>query len=119
MYIRPYQKLLAWKEAHALCLWLYRLTATFPSAERYRLTDQLCRASASVPTNITEGARKGSAKERAHYFEIALCSLEEAHYHCLLARDLGYITLPTFEEADERIRKASFLLSRLHQAILK
>jgi len=83
---RPYQKLIVWKEAHQLCLHIYKLGAEFPGHEKYRLIDQLCRAAASVPTNIAEGSGKQSKKELFRFYEIAGCSLEETHYHLLLAK---------------------------------
>lgn len=90
--LRPYQRLIAWQEAHKLCLWIYKITETFPKTELYRLVDQMCRSASSAPTNIVEASKKQSSKEQARFYEISLCSLEELHYQCLLAQELGYIT---------------------------
>ena len=37
-------------KAHQLVLEIYKITKDFPNDEKYRLVDQLCRASYSVPT---------------------------------------------------------------------
>jgi len=67
--------------------------------------------------NITEGSGKSSTKERGHFYEIAACSLEELHYQCLLSKDLQYIDEKTFLEAEDHIRRTSFLLTKLRQSL--
>lgn len=110
---RLYKKLLVWQQAHALCIEMYQVTKQFPDNERWRLTDQLCRAAASVPANIAEGNVKPSVKEKSRFIDIANGSLDELHYHCLLAKDLSYITSQSFHDIDEKISSISYLLSRL------
>ena len=114
---RPYQKLIVWNEAHVLCKFIYNLTIRFPDYEKFALANQMRKSSYSVPTNIAEGTGKKSLKERDHFFAYSSCSLEELHYQCLLARDLGYITQAEFDEADEKIRKVSYLLMRLRNTL--
>jgi four helix bundle protein len=114
---RLYQKLVAWKEAHKLCLLTYKITSTFPKIEIYRLVDQMCRSAQSVPTNIAEGCTKKSAKHRDTFYETASTSLEELHYQYLLSRDLGYITSDQFEEVDDMIKRTSFLIMRLRSSL--
>lgn len=110
---RPYQKLVVWEEAHMLCLWAYKCTEKFPQKELYRLVDQMCRSSSSIPTNIAEGSAKSSKKERARYYEISQGSLEEFHYQCVLSKDLGYITDAEFSKVDDMIQRTSYLLVKL------
>src|SRR3989344_2322841 len=112
--LRPYQKLVAWQEAHKLCRGIYEITKSFPKIEMYRLVDQMCRAAASAPTNIAEGSRKTSQKERARYYETSLCSLEELHYQYVLALDLSYIPQEQFAKIEPHIRRTSFLIHKLH-----
>ncbi len=114
---RLYKKLLVWQQAHALCIEMYKLTKQFPDVERWRLTDQLCRASASVPANIAEGNVRPSAKEKIRFIDIAYGSLDELHYHCLLAKDLSYITDLQFQDIDNKISSISYLLSRLKTSL--
>lgn len=116
MHVRPYQKLIVWQEAHRLCLWIYRLTTSFPKDERYRLVNQMCKSAYSVPTNIAEGGSKKSEKEREHFYEISACSLEELHYQSRLVYDLGYINQQQFFQADDHIQRVSYLIMRLRKA---
>jgi four helix bundle protein len=119
MHIRPYEKIIAWKEAHQLCLRIYQLTTHFPSHERYALVSQMRRSAYSVPMNIAEGNAKRSAKEKERFFEIASASLEELHYQLLLGRDLKYLTQEVFDECDAHIHRTSYLLMRLRASIRK
>ncbi|MDD4318722.1 MAG: four helix bundle protein [Candidatus Peribacteraceae bacterium] len=117
MHQRPHEKLVVWREAHALTLLLYRLTGTFPQEERFGLVSQMRRSSASVPTNIAEGNAKKSNKERHQFFERSLASLEELHYQCRLSRDLGYLSQEYFERLDDHMQRVSYLLTRLKVSI--
>ena len=117
MHIRPYEKLIVWQEAHALCLWIHKLVTKLPSCERYRLIHQMCKSAYSVPMNIAEGCGKKSVAERLHFYEIASCSLEELHYQTRLVRDLSYISSEEFEKTVEHIQRVSYLLTRLRQSI--
>ena len=49
--MKSWKELDVWQKTHALVLRVYEVTAQFPAAERYRLTDQLCRAASSVSAN--------------------------------------------------------------------
>ena len=113
---RPYEKLVAWKEAYALCIWIYKITKTFPSDERFGLISQMRRSAQSIPMNIAEGNAKRSAKDHAHFLEIALGSLEELHCQCRIALGLEYFEKSTFTEADDWIHRVSFLITKLRAA---
>ncbi|HEX5630093.1 MAG TPA: four helix bundle protein, partial [Acidimicrobiia bacterium] len=47
------------------------------------------RSSASVPTNIAEGAGRPGDNEFSRFLGIAAASLNELHYQLELSRDLG------------------------------
>lgn len=92
---------------------IYRITATFPAYERYRLTDQLFRSAASVPANIAEGYGRYHRREIIRFLYIARGSAEETRYHLLLAKDLGYIDGDTCQRLRNRYTDVSKMLSRL------
>lgn len=117
MRARPYEQLIVWKEAHQLCLDIYKLLPQFPTEERYCLCSQIRRAACSVPMNIVEGNFKRSWKEKARYMEISEASLEELDYQLLLSKDLKYITDKQFEEFRLKVGKVSYLLTQFNSAI--
>jgi len=87
-----YERLSAWRAAHAFVLAVYRSSRSFPADERYGLTSQVRRAALSISTNIAEGAAKRGRREFRRFLDIALGSLAEVE--CLLrtAYDLGFLT---------------------------
>ena len=113
--IESWRDLLVWQKAHACVLEVYRITKNFPADERYRLTDQLCRAAASVPTNMAEGKGRGSLPEFRQFLIIARGSVEETRYLLLLARDLGYLA-----PADHSTLEATYTeISKMLNALLR
>ncbi|HUQ65900.1 MAG TPA: four helix bundle protein [Flavitalea sp.] len=71
----------------------YRITALFPSCERYNLTQQIKRAALSVILNIAEGASRKSSLERRRFYEIARGSIIEIDAALQISFDLGYIMM--------------------------
>lgn len=53
-----YKELLAYQKGFSLAMMIFRTTVTFPSEEKYSLTDQIRRSSRSVCANIAEAYRK-------------------------------------------------------------
>lgn len=95
--IESWKDLEVWKKAHQMVLEVYKMTKKYPVVERFRLVDQLCRASASIPTNIAEGKGRNSLKEYIQFLSFAKGSLEETKYLLLLSKDLGYIDEKRYE----------------------
>lgn len=87
-----FARLKIWSEAYRLALAIHKLTRSLPKHEQYELASQLRRSSSSVPANIAEGSGRNSPKEFANFLHIAQGSANETICHCMLARDLGYIT---------------------------
>ena len=94
--MRKHQNLDVWKDAMLLVTHVYQLTATFPDNERFGLTGQMRRAAISVPSNIAEGAARGSRAEFIRFLHIARGSLSELDTQLLLAVQLN-LTLETHQ----------------------
>lgn len=95
---RDFRKLQVWQRGHALALSIYRATQAFPAEERFGLTSQLRRSSASIPATIAEGCGRGTNRELARYMSISQGSASETDYHLLLAKDLDYLKPQLAEE---------------------
>lgn len=116
---RPHHHLIAWERAHQLCLKIYQVTGELPSYEKFGLSSQMRRSAYSIPMNIAEGNSRRSYKDKAHFFEISISSLEELHYQCELAMDLHYIPQEIFGQIDTLINTVGFLISKLRKAFVK
>jgi four helix bundle protein len=77
--------------ADDLAVAVYEVSKGFPREEIYGITSQIRRAASSVAANIAEGASRESAKDYAHFLQIARGSLAETRYFPHLARRLGYL----------------------------
>src|SRR5258706_12607521 len=95
--MRNYKDLQVWEKAHKLTLAVYKITVVFPKDERYGLTSQVRRASASIAANLAEGCGRRSDGEMARFVQIAMGSGAELSYHFLLARDLGLMQSTEYE----------------------
>lgn len=90
--MQRFTELLVWQRSHALTLEIYRLTADFPSNERFGLTSQMRRAALSVPTNIAEGSKRTGKSDFARFLNIAEGSLVETESLLMVSRDLGFVS---------------------------
>jgi four helix bundle protein len=97
--IRTFTDLEAWRQAHALAIFVYKITKDFPREETYSLVDQMKRCVVSISSNIAEGFSRQSKKEKLQFYFIAKGSLTELQNQLLLARDIGYIPSEKFREA--------------------
>ncbi len=80
-----------WKKSMDLVETIYKLTHTFPEAEKFGSTSQMRRCAVSIPSNIAEGAARKGDKELIHFFHIALGSLSELETQYLIAVRLAFI----------------------------
>jgi four helix bundle protein len=90
--VESHQDLIVWQKAMRLAVEAFRLTATFPRSEEYRMTAQITRAAASVPSNIAEGHARGTRRDYANFLAIAKGSLAETETFLLLALELQFTT---------------------------
>jgi len=106
-----------WKLSHDLVLRVYEITKNFPADEKFRLVDQLCRAAASIPTNIAEGKGRHGLKEYLHFLSIAKGSFEETKYPLLLAKDLGYVSSEGFVQLTSGYDQVAKMLNGLTKSL--
>src|SRR6267154_2759582 len=70
---------------------IYRVTSAFPRHELYGLSQQMRRASVSVPSNIAEGKGHHSDREFGHFLLHARGSLLEVQTQVMIAQELQYL----------------------------
>jgi four helix bundle protein len=89
--ISSYKDLLIWKKGIVLVIKVYELSKAFPSEELYALTNQIKRASVSIPSNIAEGYGRNTDKSFSHFIDISRGSLCELETRLIIAKELGFI----------------------------
>jgi four helix bundle protein len=109
---RKHQQLDTWRESIELVEAIYRLTAGFPTEERFGLSSQMRRAAVGIPSNIAEGAARGSTREYLRFLDIARGSLVEIETQLAISRRLG------FAGSDDKLdRQVDLLFARLSTQI--
>ena len=96
-----FENLEIWQDARVFVNKIYTLTKKFPSEEKFGLTDQLRRAAVSVALNIAEGTNRSTNKDRKHFFQMSITSVDEVVTGLFIALDQGYIAKKDFDELYE------------------
>jgi len=112
--ISAFTDLRAWQEGHKLVLDIYSCTKNFPQYELFGLVNQMRRAAISFTSNIAEGFRKRSRKEKMQFFTTALASLTELQNQCIIARDVEYMDGDTYV----KLSGQSKLVSRITNGLM-
>jgi four helix bundle protein len=112
-----FQQLAVWNRSHQFALGVHRVTASFPTSERYGLGAQMRRAAVSVVSNIAEGCGRQSDRELARFLRIARGSLRELECQLLLARDLEYIPADCWRRDNTECQEISKMLTGLIQTV--
>lgn len=86
-----FENLDVWQKSRELVKFIYKLTFSFPTEEKFGLTSQMRRASVSVSSNIAEGSTRWGHKDQARFYEIAFGSLIEGLNQAILSNDLGFM----------------------------
>ena len=115
--MHQFKELLIWQKSRNFCSEIYSITSTFPNDEKFGITNQLRRASVSIPSNIAEGSSRNSNKDFSRFLEIAFGSAYEIETQLLIASDLGFIKTEQLEllinQLDEIIKMISKFKSTL------
>lgn len=87
-----FETLEVWLLGRELRLEISKIIKNFPPDEKYKLTDQMIRASRSVTNNISEGYGRFHYQENIQFCRQSRGSLYELIDHFIIACDEGYIT---------------------------
>lgn len=86
-----FRNLDVWQKGRDLRKEIWELCKRFPSEEKYRLADQMIRASRSVTANIAEGYGRFHYQENIQFCRQSRGSLYELIDHIDVAKECDYI----------------------------
>jgi four helix bundle protein len=98
MDMRSFTELDAWKKSRILRNEISALVKSFPTDEKYKLTDQIIRSSRSIGNNIAEGQGRFHYIDAAKFLINARGSITETIDHLIIALDEKYISDEIFEK---------------------
>jgi len=99
--LRDFKTLILYNKAVKLEEMIDKLAESFPSDEKYRLTDQLIRCTTSIGANIAESNGGQYAGRERYHLGVAFSSANEVRYWVERAFRKKYIDQVTFERLDE------------------
>ncbi|MDP4592359.1 MAG: four helix bundle protein [Opitutales bacterium] len=108
-----YRDLSAWKAAKALAVEVYRVVNVAAVRNDFALVDQMRRAAISVPSNIAEGAGRGSNQDALKFLYIARGSLCELRTQVEVMQEAGLLDSRICESLLGRAEETGRLLGGL------
>ncbi len=83
------------------------------------MKDQICRAALSIPSNVAQGSERGSAKDFAHFLNIARGSCGELRTQLYIGRKLELLEKTSFDRLVAESKELSAMLEGLRRSMLK
>ena len=115
--MHQFKELEIWKRSRLFCSEIYQITSSFPSDEKFGLTNQLRRAAVSIPSNIAEGSSRNSNKDFSRFLEIAIGSAYEIETQVLIAFDLGFVSTDECEKSVNELAEIIKMISRFRSTL--
>ncbi|MDX2241880.1 MAG: four helix bundle protein [Leptolyngbyaceae cyanobacterium bins.302] len=119
MSIDGFKDLRVWQVGMDLVEQVYRVTQAFPAHEVYGLSNQMRRASVSIPSSIAEGHTREYTKEYLYYLSVAQASLAEVQTQIEIAQRLHYVTQEQFQAVLTQSTSLAKQLYALRNALKK
>jgi len=111
-----YENLEVWRLSIELTKKIYLETKNFPQSEIYGLTNQMRRAAVSIPSNISEGKGRSTAKDFVHFLHLSTGSLYELSTQIVIAYEVGYLQE---QKKDELMSDISRISAKIKGLIFK
>ena len=115
MAYQSFEDLEVWQRGCRLCVNIFK---SFRPCKEFTLKDQIQRAALSIPSNVAEGAERGSNKDFAHFLNIAKGSCGELRTQLYIARKLEFIMKSDFDQLVAESKQLSAMLEGLRRSVL-
>jgi len=110
-----FNKMEVWKESRNLAIQVYHLTKGGNFSSDFSFRDQIRRSAISIPSNLAEGEESLFEKVSIRFFSIANASLAELRTQLEIAREVGYINKPEYDNIENRLKILSRRINKLIQ----
>ncbi len=96
--IKKFTDLNVWQEARQLAKNTYRICYLLPKSEQFGLVSQMKRSSISITSNIAEGFKRDTMKDKVHFYIMAHGSLTELQSQFIIGNDLQFINERSYHD---------------------
>ena len=107
------RNLKVWQANRELTVLIYRLTAEFPSEERFGLISQMRRSVIRIGACIAEGCGRRTHKDTGHFLQMSFASSTELLHHLITSLDLEYLDRARFDDLDAKLLEIRKMLTSL------
>ncbi|MCU4163399.1 four helix bundle protein [Carboxylicivirga caseinilyticus] len=111
--MKSFRELIVWQKSMDFVTEVYELTSAFPEDEKFGLTNQIRRASVSIPSNIAEGFGRKSDGDFGRFLSIAIGSNYEVQTQLEIAKNVGYLELGDLNRAINELEEIDKMLKGL------
>ena len=108
-----YKKLIVWQKSIELVVQIYELSSILPKNERYGICSQIQRAAVSIPSNLAEGSRKLSKKEKQHFCRMAFGSASELETQIEILKRLPFSRENDFTKIENLLNEVLRMLNKM------
>jgi four helix bundle protein len=108
---KSFEELDCWKACRAVRQYIAKLVKKYPMEEKFRLVDDMLRASRSTTHNIAEGFGRYHFQENVQFCRYSRGSLHELKDQLICSLDEGLISKKEFEQGIALIETALALLN--------
>ncbi|MBS2097158.1 four helix bundle protein [Carboxylicivirga linearis] len=111
--MKSFRELMVWQKSIDFVTEVYDITTVFPEEEKFGLTNQIRRASVSIPSNIAEGYGRKSDGDFSRFLSIAIGSNYEVQTQLEIAKNVGYLTIDDLNKAIDKLEEIDKMLKGL------
>ena len=97
-HIYSFEKLEVYQLARKFKIDIKLMSQSFPKEERFDLTSQINRSSASISANLAEGSGRSSNFDQAHFTNMSYSTGLETIDHLITALDMKYVKEEKYTE---------------------
>ena len=115
--MQDYRKLRVWQKGHQLAINTYALPAYFLKPQAWPLRDQIFSSAISIPSNIAEGAGRGSNPDFTRFLWYSMGSCNELEAQLLLAHDVNLLPRDVHTRLGNEVSDVRKMLTRFMETL--
>ncbi|SOD17915.1 four helix bundle protein [Pedobacter xixiisoli] len=113
-----FKDLKVWQKSIDLAVEVYQAMASLPADEKFGLISQMKRCSVSIPSNIAEGAGRGSNAQFKHFLTIGQGSAFELETQLIVSNRLGLLNDKSANELIDKTEEVQKMIYSLERKLI-